>query len=286
MLALSGQLAEHLVEQRGGTRRGAYRKLEKLVHTLPPGPRQSAVATNKDLLSILRTQARTSCDAPAGPATTADTASAWKKRPGFRGPDVTGGAVGRRAPRGCRSLERARGSGWCCWTRVPGTGSCAAKPCCSPRCSAPVIRSRYPSSASEAPELSVTAVGDPMAIHLRLARSLGRQPAALHHRFPGRSGGYSRRRVLPLLTSWRNPPRGARSGEYGRATTARCGPSRRWRHRRTRSAAKTGARNRVRSHSRSPIRSPANAAGSPNGSPREWTSARAAERRRRPRPRC
>ncbi|WP_328387625.1 ATP-dependent DNA helicase [Nocardia sp. NBC_00416] len=53
VLALSGQLAEHLVEPEELAE--AHTELEKLVHTLPPGPRQRG-GPNKDLLSVLRAQ--------------------------------------------------------------------------------------------------------------------------------------------------------------------------------------------------------------------------------------
>ena len=53
VLALSGQLAEHLVEPEQLSE--AHTELEKLVHTLPPGPRQRG-GPNKELLSILRAQ--------------------------------------------------------------------------------------------------------------------------------------------------------------------------------------------------------------------------------------
>ncbi|MFI1463481.1 ATP-dependent DNA helicase [Nocardia carnea] len=53
VLALSGQLAEHLVEPEQLSE--AHTELEKLVHTLPPGPRQRG-GPNKELLAILRAQ--------------------------------------------------------------------------------------------------------------------------------------------------------------------------------------------------------------------------------------
>ncbi|MFC9787788.1 ATP-dependent helicase [Rhodococcus sp. NPDC127528] len=53
VLALSGQLAEHLVEPED--LREAHTELDKLVHTLPAGPRQRG-GPKKDLLDILDTQ--------------------------------------------------------------------------------------------------------------------------------------------------------------------------------------------------------------------------------------
>ncbi|MEU0541799.1 UvrD-helicase domain-containing protein, partial [Nocardia sp. NPDC005978] len=53
VLALSGQLAEHLVEPRELAT--AHRELEHLVHTLPPGPRQRG-GPSKSLLALLDTQ--------------------------------------------------------------------------------------------------------------------------------------------------------------------------------------------------------------------------------------
>lgn len=54
VLRLSGQLAEHLV----GTEqlRDTHRELERLVHTLPPGPRQRAGGPSQSLLRMLDTQ--------------------------------------------------------------------------------------------------------------------------------------------------------------------------------------------------------------------------------------
>ncbi|MFI1915955.1 ATP-dependent helicase [Nocardia sp. NPDC020380] len=53
VLALSGQLAEHLVEPRDLT--AAHRELDRLVHTLPAGPKQRG-GPKKALLDILETQ--------------------------------------------------------------------------------------------------------------------------------------------------------------------------------------------------------------------------------------
>ncbi|AOW92255.1 ATP-dependent DNA helicase [Rhodococcus sp. WMMA185] len=55
VLALSGQLAEHLVEP--DDLRQAHTELDKLVHTLPAGPRQRG-GPGKELLDILDTQHR------------------------------------------------------------------------------------------------------------------------------------------------------------------------------------------------------------------------------------
>nr|WP_276514540.1 ATP-dependent DNA helicase [Nocardia huaxiensis] len=53
VLALSGQLAEHLVEP--AQLAGAHRELERLVHTLPAGPRQKG-GPKKALLDLLQVQ--------------------------------------------------------------------------------------------------------------------------------------------------------------------------------------------------------------------------------------
>ncbi|MGW0175480.1 ATP-dependent helicase [Rhodococcus sp. NPDC003322] len=53
VLALSGQLAEHLVEP--DDLREAHTELDKLIHTLPAGPRQRG-GPKKDLLDLLETQ--------------------------------------------------------------------------------------------------------------------------------------------------------------------------------------------------------------------------------------
>ncbi|MBY6708199.1 ATP-dependent helicase [Rhodococcus sp. BP-241] len=54
VLALSGQLAEHLVEP--GDPGEAHTELEKLIHHLPPGPKQKSGGPTKDLLGILQVQ--------------------------------------------------------------------------------------------------------------------------------------------------------------------------------------------------------------------------------------
>src|SRR5690606_26450903 len=53
VLALSGQLAEHLVEPEELAE--AHTELEKLVHTLPAGPRQRG-GPSQELLTILKVQ--------------------------------------------------------------------------------------------------------------------------------------------------------------------------------------------------------------------------------------
>lgn len=53
VLGLSGQLAEHLVDT--GTLRDTHQELERLIHTLPAGPRQRATP-NQGLLRLLDTQ--------------------------------------------------------------------------------------------------------------------------------------------------------------------------------------------------------------------------------------
>ena len=54
VLRLSDELAEHLVDTDG--LRGTHRELERLVHTLPPGPRQRDTGPNRRLLDMLDTQ--------------------------------------------------------------------------------------------------------------------------------------------------------------------------------------------------------------------------------------
>lgn len=54
VLRLSGQLAEHLVDT--GQLRDTHLELERLVHTLPPGPRQRDTGPNQSLLKMLGTQ--------------------------------------------------------------------------------------------------------------------------------------------------------------------------------------------------------------------------------------
>lgn len=54
VLRLSGQLAEHLVDT--AQLRDTHLELERLVHTLPPGPRQRDTGPNQSLLKMLATQ--------------------------------------------------------------------------------------------------------------------------------------------------------------------------------------------------------------------------------------
>ncbi|MFM9034948.1 MAG: ATP-dependent helicase [Mycobacterium sp.] len=54
VLRLSGELAEHLVDTAG--LRDTHRELDRLVHTLPPGPRQRDTGPNRRLLGLLDTQ--------------------------------------------------------------------------------------------------------------------------------------------------------------------------------------------------------------------------------------
>lgn len=54
VLRLSGQLAEHLVDT--DQLRDTHLELERLVHTLPPGPRQRDTGPNQSLLKMLATQ--------------------------------------------------------------------------------------------------------------------------------------------------------------------------------------------------------------------------------------
>ncbi|MDQ1487133.1 MAG: ATP-dependent helicase UvrD/PcrA, partial [Actinomycetota bacterium] len=54
VLRLAGQLAEHLVDT--DDLRGTHLELERLVHTLPAGPRQRDTGPNRRLLSMLDTQ--------------------------------------------------------------------------------------------------------------------------------------------------------------------------------------------------------------------------------------
>ncbi|KAA0080291.1 ATP-dependent helicase [Mycolicibacterium sp. P9-64] len=54
VLRLAGQLAEHLVDT--SQLRDTHLELERLVHTLPPGPRQRDTGPNQSLLKMLATQ--------------------------------------------------------------------------------------------------------------------------------------------------------------------------------------------------------------------------------------
>ncbi|MET8799713.1 UvrD-helicase domain-containing protein [Nocardia sp. NPDC004568] len=192
VLALSGQLAEHLVEPEELAE--AHTELEKLVHTLPPGPRQRG-GPNKDLLSILRAQRERVALLPLVQqlretlhqrgALDFGAQMSLAARLAAEHPDV---ATAERARFRLVLLDEYQDTGHAqriLLSALFGAG--------------------YPEYRGARPrELSVTAVGDPMqSIYGWRGASAANLPRFTTD-FPVASGVPAP--VLPLLTSWRNPP--------------------------------------------------------------------------------
>lgn len=198
VLALSGQLAEHLVEPEDLAE--AHTELEKLVHTLPPGPRQRG-GPNKDLLSILRAQRERVALLPLvrqlretlhqRGALDFGAQMSLAARLAAEHPEV---ATAERARFRLVLLDEYQDTGHAqriLLSALFGAGYPAR------------LRGRR-ARGVPAPELSVTAVGDPMqsiygwrgASAANLPRFTTDFPVAPDIPAP----------VLPLLTSWRNPP--------------------------------------------------------------------------------
>ncbi|NUS93999.1 MAG: ATP-dependent helicase, partial [Nocardia sp.] len=198
VLALSGQLAEHLVEPEDLAE--AHTELEKLVHTLPPGPRQRG-GPNKELLSILRAQRERVALLPLvrqlretlhqRGALDFGAQMSLAARLAAEHPEV---ATAERARFRLVLLDEYQDTGHAqriLLSALFGAGY-------PERSGGP--RSRGP----RAPRLAVTAVGDPMqsiygwrgASAANLPRFTTDFPVAPDVPAP----------VLPLLTSWRNPP--------------------------------------------------------------------------------
>ncbi|WP_280397868.1 ATP-dependent DNA helicase [Nocardia carnea] len=200
VLALSGQLAEHLVEPDELTH--AHAELEKLVHTLPPGPRQRG-GPNKELLGILRAQRervallplveqlretlyqRGALDFGAQMSLAARLAADHREV-----------AVAERARFRLVLLDEYQDTGHAqriLLSALFGTGFTTGRG--GPR-------------RTEPRPLAVTAVGDPMqSIYGWRGASAANLPRFTTD-FPQGTGDPAP--VLPLLTSWRNPPEALR----------------------------------------------------------------------------
>ncbi|MGA6206288.1 UvrD-helicase domain-containing protein [Nocardia testacea] len=192
VLALSGQLAEHLVEPEELAE--AHTELEKLVHTLPPGPRQRG-GPNKELLSILRAQRERVALLPLVQqlretlhqrgALDFGAQMSLAARLAAEHPEV---ATAERARFRLVLLDEYQDTGHAqriLLSALFGVG--------------------YPARRGAPPrELSVTAVGDPMqSIYGWRGASAANLPRFTTD-FPVAPGIAAP--VLPLLTSWRNPP--------------------------------------------------------------------------------
>ncbi|WP_338766334.1 ATP-dependent DNA helicase [Nocardia vulneris] len=236
ILALSGQLAEHLIEPEQLAE--AHTELEKLVHTLPPGPRQRG-GPSQTLLNILHVQRervallplvqqlaealnrRGALDFGAQMSLAARLAAehpevAAAERARFRlvlldeyqdtghaqrvllaalfggAPEEMAGDVQPRGTTGAAAPSDGPG-------RVASTGATAA---------GRRGRAQNADAAQQAPgrrqRLAVTAVGDPMqSIYGWRGASAANLPRFATD-FPSAPGVPAP--ILPLLTSWRNPP--------------------------------------------------------------------------------
>lgn len=197
VLALSGQLAEHLVEPEELAE--AHTELEKLVHTLPPGPRQRG-GPNKDLLSVLRAQRERVALLPLVQqlretlhqrgALDFGAQMSLAARLAAEHPDV---ATAERARFRLVLLDEYQDTGH------------AQRILLSALFGAGYPQQRDPRSrGTRSRELAVTAVGDPMqSIYGWRGASAANLPRFTTD-FPVAPGVPAP--VLPLLTSWRNPP--------------------------------------------------------------------------------
>ncbi|MGV9924337.1 ATP-dependent helicase [Nocardia rhamnosiphila] len=197
VLALSGQLAEHLVEPEELAE--AHTELEKLVHTLPAGPRQRG-GPNKGLLSILRAQRERVALLPLVQqlretlhqrgALDFGAQMSLAARLAAEHPDV---ATAERARFRLVLLDEYQDTGH------------AQRILLSALFGAGYPEQRDPrSSGARRRELAVTAVGDPMqSIYGWRGASAANLPRFTTD-FPVAPGIPAP--VLPLLTSWRNPP--------------------------------------------------------------------------------
>ncbi|MBJ8338334.1 ATP-dependent helicase [Antrihabitans sp. YC3-6] len=185
VLALSGQLAEHMVE--ADDLREAHTELEKLVHTLPAGPRQRG-GPSRELLGILETQEERTELLPL-----VERVAAELRRRGaldFGAQMALAARVAAEHPDVGRS-ERQRFR-LVLLDEYQDTGH-----------SQRVLLSAL-FGGGEDRSLAVTAVGDPMqSIYGWRGASAANLPrfATDFPRAPGKPA-----RTLPLSTSWRNPP--------------------------------------------------------------------------------
>ncbi|WP_280419394.1 ATP-dependent DNA helicase [Nocardia carnea] len=196
VLALSGQLAEHLVEPEQLSE--AHTELEKLVHTLPPGPRQRG-GPNKELLSILRAQRERVALLPL--------VRQLRETLHQRGALDFGAQMSLAARlaaehREVADAERARFR-LVLLDEYQDTGH-AQRILLSSLFGAGYAAERSGPRRSEPRAPAVTAVGDPMqSIYGWRGASAANLPRFTTD-FPRGPGDPAP--VLPLLTSWRNPP--------------------------------------------------------------------------------
>ncbi len=190
VLALSGQLAEHLVEPEQLA--DAHTELEKLIYTLPPGPRQRG-GPSRQLLDLLRVQRERVALLPL-----VQRLSETLRR---RGALDFGSQMSLAARLAAEHPEV--GAAECARFRLvlldeyQDTGH-------AQRILLAALFGGASARRGSAPRPAVTAVGDPMqSIYGWRGASAANLPrfATDFPRAPGVPA-----RILPLLTSWRNPP--------------------------------------------------------------------------------
>lgn len=196
VLALSGQLAEHLVEPDELVH--AHAELEKLVHTLPPGPRQRG-GPNKELLGILKAQRER---VALLPLVRQLRETLYKRGALDFGAQMSLAARLAADHREVAVAERARFR-LVLLDEYQDTGH-AQRILLSALFGAGFAAARSGPRRTEQRPLAVTAVGDPMqSIYGWRGASAANLPRFTTD-FPQGSGDPAP--VLPLLTSWRNPP--------------------------------------------------------------------------------
>ncbi|SUA42323.1 DNA helicase II [Nocardia africana] len=272
VLALSGQLAEHLVEPEQLA--VAHRELERLVETLPPGPRQRG-GPNQELRAIVKAQQ----DRVALLPLVARLGEELRRRGALDfGSQMSLAArlAATHAEVGAAECERFR---LVLLDEYQDTGHAQRillAALFGDRAAVGIGAEVPPTDFATRP--AVTAVGDPMqsiygwrgASAANLPRFTTDFPAAPNVAAP----------VLPLLTSWRNPPEALDlanlvaeplRGAEGGSRSTRCVPGRR--------------RRPEPSRWLSPKPLPTNGRGLPSGSPRNGSSVPTPDGRHRP-PRC
>ena len=166
VLRLWGQLTEHLVST--DQLRDTHLELDRLVHTLPPGPRQRDRGPNQSLLRMLATQTQRAELVPLLDALTERMRA--EKVMDFGMQMASAARLAATFPQvgeDLRSRYRV-----VLLDEYQDTGH-------SQRIA---LSSLFGGGVDD--ELALTAVGDPDPVDLWLARRLSDQPAAVHHRLP------------------------------------------------------------------------------------------------------
>ncbi|WP_084532063.1 ATP-dependent helicase [Nocardia miyunensis] len=209
VLALAGQLAEHLVEPEQLVQ--AHTELEKLVYTLPKGPRQRGgpsqalqdiVAVQTERVALLPLVRRLAEELRRRGALDFGSQMSLAARLAAEHPEVGAAERGRL---GVVLLDEYQDTGHAqriLLAALFGDPDAAGAPAAR---DSNAVGVEHDSSESDAPRrLAVTAVGDPMqSIYGWRGASAANLPRFATD-FPSAPGVPAP--ILPLLTSWRNPP--------------------------------------------------------------------------------